>query len=204
MGGQEAYLKGKGVGLSLGLDRVDVVFDGMSPVATVRWTDSGTIDQPWTIQSLRFLIIWRARSPSKAMRGSCITTSRRPIRSTDPTSCTASLLSSAKNPAADSGSFRTHPTDDVHTMVQSGFRGMFMMDPQAPAFGSGAPGRPDAEYEPGRSRRCTYRAGFEGDVQRAVDEGASLRLLAASRMVKHFRMRGGVLIGFTEIVGPRR
>lgn len=49
---KEAYLKGKGVGLSLGLDRVDVVFDGMSPVATVRWTDSGTIDQPWTIRSL--------------------------------------------------------------------------------------------------------------------------------------------------------
>lgn len=49
---KEAYLKGRGVGLSLGLDRFEIVFDGQSSGARVRLTDSGTFDQAWQIQSL--------------------------------------------------------------------------------------------------------------------------------------------------------
>ncbi|MGC3976306.1 MAG: 4'-phosphopantetheinyl transferase superfamily protein [Nitrospira sp.] len=49
---KEAYLKGRGVGLSLGLERCEMVFDGESPHARVRPADSGTFDQAWQIQSL--------------------------------------------------------------------------------------------------------------------------------------------------------
>lgn len=52
---KEAYLKGKGVGLSLGLDRFEVLFDGDSSPARVRWTNSGTLDSDWHIRSLALL-----------------------------------------------------------------------------------------------------------------------------------------------------
>lgn len=52
---KEAYLKGKGVGLSLGLDRFEVLFDGDSSLARVRWTNSGAFDQDWHIRSLSLL-----------------------------------------------------------------------------------------------------------------------------------------------------
>jgi len=49
---KEAYLKGRGVGLSLGLDRFAIVFDEPSSGAQVRLTDSRTFDPTWKIQSL--------------------------------------------------------------------------------------------------------------------------------------------------------
>lgn len=49
---KEAYLKGRGVGLSLGLDRFEILFDGPSSAARVRWTDSGAFDSGWLVQSL--------------------------------------------------------------------------------------------------------------------------------------------------------
>ncbi|HNC84230.1 MAG TPA: 4'-phosphopantetheinyl transferase superfamily protein [Nitrospira sp.] len=49
---KEAYFKGLGVGLSLGLERCEIVFDGESPHARVRLADSGTSDHAWQIQSL--------------------------------------------------------------------------------------------------------------------------------------------------------
>lgn len=49
---KEAYLKGRGVGLSLGLDRFEMVFDGQSSGGRVRLTDSSTFDPTWQIQSL--------------------------------------------------------------------------------------------------------------------------------------------------------
>ncbi len=49
---KEAYLKGKGVGISLGLDRFEVLFEGDSSLAQVRWTDSGAFDPGWHIRSL--------------------------------------------------------------------------------------------------------------------------------------------------------
>lgn len=49
---KEAYLKGRGVGLSLGLDRFEIVFDAQAPDARVRLTDSGTFDRTWQIQLL--------------------------------------------------------------------------------------------------------------------------------------------------------
>ena len=52
---KEAYLKGKGVGLSLGLDRFEVLFEGDSSLARIRWTDSGAFDPGWHIRSLSLL-----------------------------------------------------------------------------------------------------------------------------------------------------
>ena len=49
---KEAYLKGRGVGLSLGLERFEILFEGESADARVRLTDSETIDRRWQIQSL--------------------------------------------------------------------------------------------------------------------------------------------------------
>lgn len=49
---KEAYLKGRGVGLSLGLDRFEILFDDGSPLAHVRMTDSGSLDTNWQVQSL--------------------------------------------------------------------------------------------------------------------------------------------------------
>ena len=49
---KEAYLKGRGVGLSLGLDRFEILFDGRSPRAQVRVADSGALDTNWQVQSL--------------------------------------------------------------------------------------------------------------------------------------------------------
>jgi 4'-phosphopantetheinyl transferase len=49
---KEAYLKGRGVGLSLGLDRFEILFDDGSPLAHVRMTDSGALDTNWHVQSL--------------------------------------------------------------------------------------------------------------------------------------------------------
>lgn len=49
---KEAYLKGRGVGLSLGLDRFEILFDDGSPLAHVRMTDSGALDTNWQVQSL--------------------------------------------------------------------------------------------------------------------------------------------------------
>lgn len=49
---KEAYLKGRGVGLSLGLERFETLFEGESSGARVRLTDSRTVDQTWQIQSL--------------------------------------------------------------------------------------------------------------------------------------------------------
>ena len=49
---KEAYLKGRGVGLSLGLDRFEVLFEDRSPKAQVRLTETGTFDRDWHVQSL--------------------------------------------------------------------------------------------------------------------------------------------------------
>jgi len=49
---KEAYLKGRGVGLSLGLDRFEILFDASSPGARVRLTDSGAFEQGWHIHTL--------------------------------------------------------------------------------------------------------------------------------------------------------
>lgn len=49
---KEAYLKGRGMGLSLGLDRFEILFDERSPLARVRATDSGALDANWHVQSL--------------------------------------------------------------------------------------------------------------------------------------------------------
>mgnify|MGYP000222774281 FL=1 len=49
---KEAYLKGRGVGLSFGLERFEMLFERDSSAARVRLADSGTIDQTWKIQSL--------------------------------------------------------------------------------------------------------------------------------------------------------
>lgn len=49
---KEAYLKGRGVGLSFGLERFEILFEGESSGAHVRLRDSGTVDQAWRIQSL--------------------------------------------------------------------------------------------------------------------------------------------------------
>ena len=49
---KEAYLKGRGVGLSLGLERFEIVFDREPPGARVRFADSGTFDRAWQVQSL--------------------------------------------------------------------------------------------------------------------------------------------------------
>lgn len=49
---KEAYLKGRGVGLSFGLERFEMLFERDSSSARVRLADSGTIDQMWQIQSL--------------------------------------------------------------------------------------------------------------------------------------------------------
>lgn len=49
---KEAYLKGRGLGLSLGLDRFEILFDGQSSAARVRSTDSGAFDPGWLVQSL--------------------------------------------------------------------------------------------------------------------------------------------------------
>ncbi len=50
---KEAYLKGRGVGLSLGLDRFEVLFDERLAQAQVRSTDSGAIDRDWLVQPLQ-------------------------------------------------------------------------------------------------------------------------------------------------------
>ncbi len=49
---KEAYLKGRGVGLSLGLDRFEILFDEQSSAARVRLVDSGTLDLAWCVRSL--------------------------------------------------------------------------------------------------------------------------------------------------------
>lgn len=49
---KEAYLKGRGVGLSLGLDRFELLFDEPLEAAQVRSTESGTIDMAWLVRSL--------------------------------------------------------------------------------------------------------------------------------------------------------
>ncbi len=49
---KEAYLKGRGVGLSLGLDRFEILFDASPPGARVRLTESGAFEQGWHIQTL--------------------------------------------------------------------------------------------------------------------------------------------------------
>jgi 4'-phosphopantetheinyl transferase len=50
--GKEAYLKGRGIGLSLGLDRFELLFDDGLTQAQVRGTDSGGLDKNWSVQSL--------------------------------------------------------------------------------------------------------------------------------------------------------
>ncbi len=52
---KEAYLKGRGVGLSLGLDRFEILFEGQSPSARVRLAESGTFDPGWLVQALPLL-----------------------------------------------------------------------------------------------------------------------------------------------------
>jgi 4'-phosphopantetheinyl transferase len=51
--GKEAYLKGRGVGLTLGLDRFELLFDDGLTGATVRSTESGSLDRDWSVQSLQ-------------------------------------------------------------------------------------------------------------------------------------------------------
>ena len=50
--GKEAYLKGRGVGLSLGLDRFELLFDDELTQAQVRVTESGSVDRNWSVRSL--------------------------------------------------------------------------------------------------------------------------------------------------------
>ena len=50
--GKEAYLKGIGLGLSLGLDRFELLFDHDGKPAQVRHTASGGMDRIWSVQSL--------------------------------------------------------------------------------------------------------------------------------------------------------
>ena len=50
--GKEAYLKGRGVGLSFGLDRFELLFDEQLMQAQVRLTESGILDRDWSVQSL--------------------------------------------------------------------------------------------------------------------------------------------------------
>lgn len=49
---KEAFLKGRGVGLSFGLERFEMVLDGTSSGMRVRLTDSGIFDQAWHVLSL--------------------------------------------------------------------------------------------------------------------------------------------------------
>jgi 4'-phosphopantetheinyl transferase len=49
--GKEAYLKGRGVGLSLGLERFELLFDDGLTRAQVRVTESGSLDQNWSVHS---------------------------------------------------------------------------------------------------------------------------------------------------------
>ncbi len=50
---KEAYLKGLGVGLSLGLDRFELLFDERLTQAQVRSAESGSLDEAWLVQPLR-------------------------------------------------------------------------------------------------------------------------------------------------------
>lgn len=50
---KEAYLKGRGWGLSLGLDRFELLFGDLSRPALVRSTESGTLDKDWSVQSFQ-------------------------------------------------------------------------------------------------------------------------------------------------------
>jgi len=50
---KEAYVKGKGLGLSLGLDRFELLFDDVSQPASVRSTESGILDRAWSVRSIQ-------------------------------------------------------------------------------------------------------------------------------------------------------
>lgn len=50
---KEAYVKGKGLGLSLGLDRFELLFDDASRPALVRLTESGMLDREWSVRSIQ-------------------------------------------------------------------------------------------------------------------------------------------------------
>ena len=52
--GKEAYLKGRGVGLSFGLERFELLFDNQLMQAQVRLTDSGILDADWSVHTLQF------------------------------------------------------------------------------------------------------------------------------------------------------
>ena len=43
------------MGLSLGLDRFEILFEGRSPSARVRSAESGTFDPGWLVQALPLL-----------------------------------------------------------------------------------------------------------------------------------------------------
>jgi 4'-phosphopantetheinyl transferase len=51
--GKEAYLKGRGVGLSFGLERFELLFDSQVMQAQVRLTDSGILDADWSVRTLQ-------------------------------------------------------------------------------------------------------------------------------------------------------
>ena len=51
--GKEAYLKGRGVGLSFGLERFELLFDNQVMQAQVRLTDSGILDVDWSVHTLQ-------------------------------------------------------------------------------------------------------------------------------------------------------